>query len=60
MGGWLRSIAVNTGFIGELFLFLWKRKLYWLIPMVLTLMVVGLLLVFASASGVGPFIYALF
>jgi competence protein ComGC len=40
--------------------FLWQRKLWWLIPMVVVLLVFGLLLVFASASGIGPFIYTLF
>jgi hypothetical protein len=44
----------------ELIHFLWQRKLWWLIPMVSVLLVLGLLLVFATASGVGPFIYTLF
>jgi len=46
--------------LGELFGFLWKRKLWWLIPMVAVLIVFGLLLVFAQASGIAPFIYTLF
>jgi hypothetical protein len=40
--------------------FLWAQKLWWMVPMVAVLMVFGLLLVFASTSGVGPFIYSLF
>jgi hypothetical protein len=50
----------NLGVAGELLRFLWKRKLWWLIPMITVLVVFGLLLVFASASGVAPFIYSLF
>ena len=50
----------NVGIVGELLNFLWKRKLWWLIPMVAILLIFGLLLIFASASGVGPFIYTLF
>lgn len=50
----------NVGIVGELLNFLWKRKLWWLIPMVAVLLLFGLLLIFASASGVGPFIYTLF
>jgi hypothetical protein len=46
--------------VNELLSFLWQRKLWWLIPMVVVLLVFGLLLVFASASGIGPFIYTLF
>ena len=50
----------NLGVVRELLQFLWERKLWWLIPMVTVLLVFGLLLIFASASGVGPFIYTLF
>jgi hypothetical protein len=60
MSAWLKGLAANTGFLGDIFVFLWKRKMWWLIPMVAMLVVFGLLLLFASASGVGPFIYSLF
>jgi len=60
MQTWLRGFVANAGIMGEVLVFLWKRKLWWLIPMVVTLLLFGLLLVFASASGVGPFIYTLF
>ncbi len=39
---------------------LWKRKRWWLIPLVTALLLFGLLLIFATASGVAPFIYTLF
>lgn len=48
------------GVLGELFSFLWERKLWWMIPMVATLVLVGVLLVFAQGSAVAPFIYTLF
>ena len=60
MKNFFRSMTSNVGIVGELLNFLWKRKLWWLIPMVVVLLVFGLLLVFASASGIGPFIYTLF
>ena len=44
----------------ELIEFLWKAKLWFLIPFVAVLLVFGLLLIFAQASGVAPFIYTLF
>ena len=56
----LRKMAVNIGVFGEIFTFLWQRKLWWMIPMVVVLLSFGMLLMFASASGVGPFIYTLF
>ena len=40
--------------------FLWERKLWWLMPMVLVLLVFGLLLIVAQSSAVAPFIYTLF
>tara|TARA_B110000263_G_scaffold248941_1_gene265101 strand:+ start:690 stop:872 length:183 start_codon:yes stop_codon:yes gene_type:complete len=56
----LRKMVVNMGVFGEIITFLWQRKLWWMIPMVVVLMSFGMLLMFASASGVGPFIYTLF
>jgi hypothetical protein len=60
MKKFFRSMGSNFGVVGELLSFLWQRKLWWLIPMVVVLLVFGLLLVFASSSGIGPFIYTLF
>jgi hypothetical protein len=48
------------GIAGELLAFLWQRKLWWLIPMVLVLLVFGGLMVTAQSSALGPFIYTLF
>ena len=60
MRGFFRTMATNIGVAGEVLVFMWKRKLWWLMPMVAVLMLMGLLLVFASSSGIGPFIYTLF
>jgi hypothetical protein len=60
MGQFFKNMGQNMGIIGEFLKFLWARKWWWLIPMVVVLLVFGFLLVFASASGVGPFIYTLF
>jgi hypothetical protein len=60
MKNFFRSMSSNVGIVGQLLSFLWQRKLWWLIPMVAVLLLFALLLVFASASGVGPFIYTLF
>lgn len=60
MKNFFRSMTSNVGIVGQLLSFLWQRKLWWLIPMVAILLLFGLLLIFASASGVGPFIYTLF
>jgi len=60
MRKFLRGMKSNFGVSGELLGFLWARKLWWLIPMVSVLLLFGLLLIFATASGLAPFIYTLF
>jgi hypothetical protein len=47
-------------FLSELGEFLFARKKYWLMPIVLMLAIFGGLLVLAKGSAVAPFIYALF
>jgi len=60
MKAFFRSMQANLGVVGEILSFLWRQKKWWLIPMVVVLLLFGLLMIFASASGVGPFIYTLF
>ena len=55
-----QGLRTRLGIAGELLTFLWERKLWWLIPMVLVLLVFGGLLVTAQSSALGPFIYTLF
>jgi len=56
----LRAARRRAGIIGELFRFLWERKLWWLIPMVSVLLLLGVILIFAQSSAVAPFIYVVF
>ncbi len=44
----------------EFILFLMERKKWWLVPVLVTFMIIGILLIFASTSAVTPFIYTLF
>ena len=60
VGNFFKGMTTNTGIVGEVMVFLWQRKLWWMIPMVTVLLLFGLLLIFASSSGVAPFIYTLF
>lgn len=57
---WPKSILGRLGTVGELLQFLWDRKLWWLYPFILILLIFGLLMVFAQSSAVAPFIYTLF
>lgn len=40
--------------------FVWRRKQWWLAPLLLVLVVAGLLVIVTEASTFGPVIYALF
>ena len=52
-GGFLSRL----GIVGEFFSFLWKRKLWWLMPMIVILALFTILFVVGQATGVAPFIY---
>jgi len=56
----LQDFFMRMGVLGELLAFLWKRKLYWMLPMVITLLVFALLIVLGGSSPISPFIYTLF
>lgn len=60
MGSFIKGMITNMCVAGELLTFLWQHKRWWLIPMVTFLLLFGLLLIFATTSGVAPFIYTLF
>jgi hypothetical protein len=46
--------------LGELWDFMKVRKKWWLGPIILMLLLLGLLLVFTQGSALAPFIYTLF
>lgn len=47
-------------FLKELWAFMRARKKFWLIPVLLTMALLGALIVFAQGSAIAPFIYTLF
>lgn len=60
MAQFVARISARLGIVGELLGFFWERKLWWLIPMLLLLVLFGAFLVFAQGSAVAPYIYMLF
>jgi hypothetical protein len=47
-------------FLIDLWGFLKERKKFWLLPIILTLLLFGVLIVFTSGTAIAPFIYTLF
>lgn len=43
----------------ELLVFLWKEKLWWMVPLVAVLVLLGAVLFLAQGSALAPFIYTL-
>ena len=56
----LREMGGKLGIAAELLAYLWRRKMWWMIPVVSVLLIMGLLIAFGTATGVGPFIYTMF
>jgi hypothetical protein len=55
-----RTVTGRFGIVGELFAFFWSNKRWWLVPMLITLFLVGALIVLAQSSAIAPFVYTLF
>jgi len=54
------NVANNKSLLGETWDFLKVRKAWWLTPIVIVLILVGVLIVLGQSSSISPFIYALF
>ncbi|WP_287962912.1 DUF5989 family protein [Alcanivorax sp.] len=46
--------------LSDLWGFMKERKKFWLLPVVVVLLLLGVLLVFVQGSAIAPFIYTLF
>jgi hypothetical protein len=59
--GAISDFVSRMGIIGELMRFLWIRKLWWLIPLIVALLFIVVLFVIGwVAPALSPFIYTLF
>lgn len=53
-------VAQVRSFLKDFWRFLWARKLWWMVPMVIVFLLFGVLVFMAQSSAVAPFIYVLF
>lgn len=44
----------------DLWAYMRERKKYWLVPIIIILLLIGVLVVFGGASALAPFVYTLF
>lgn len=44
----------------DIWLFMKERKKFWLAPVIIILLILGILIVFGGGSALAPFIYTLF
>ncbi len=54
------SLAGRFRVVRSIFRFLWRERLWWMIPLMAVLLIFGALLLFAQQSALAPFIYTLF
>jgi hypothetical protein len=53
-------MARRSGLLHELWMFMRVRKKWWLVPLILLMVMIGVLLIFAQGSVLAPFIYTIF
>jgi Family of unknown function (DUF5989) len=59
MSKWIGATQ-RVGIVAEFFSFLWRQKLWWMIPMFGVIFIFGFLLILGESSALAPFIYTLF
>jgi uncharacterized membrane protein YqhA len=48
------------GIVGELFEFFLTQKRWWMVPVIMVLLLMGVFMLFAQGSAIAPFLYTLF
>lgn len=52
--------ARRFGIAVELLSFFWTYKRWWILPMMVLLLLIGVMIILAQTSAIAPFIYTLF
>ncbi|HUO16161.1 MAG TPA: DUF5989 family protein [Verrucomicrobiae bacterium] len=56
----MKTTVRNVQTAGQLFGFFGKQKRWWILPIIVTLFLLGALIVVAQSSSLAPFIYTMF
>lgn len=54
-----KGLLIRSEEMKDLMKFLWKVKMWFLIPFMIVLLALAAILIFAQSTGVAPFIYTL-
>jgi hypothetical protein len=57
---WFKDVKAKAAIFGELWAFMREQKKWWLGPIILILVLLGLIVVLTQGSALAPFIYTLF
>lgn len=57
---WCKGVVSRLGVVRELFHFLWENKLWWMVPIIVIFVLLGVLIWLAQSAAVVPFVYTLF
>lgn len=60
MSQWWADFKSKFSIVGEFWAFMKVRKRWWLAPIVVMLLLLGMLIIFTEGSALAPFIYTLF
>jgi hypothetical protein len=55
-----RTLVGRLGIARSLLSFFWRRKIWWLSPLVFIILLVGVLVILGQSSAISAFIYTLF
>ena len=56
----LTALLFRMEFLQDLWAFLKQRKQYWLAPLIIILLILGVLIVLGGSSALAPFVYTMF
>lgn len=55
-----RNTFSRLGVASALVGYFWRRKTWWMVPLVVVLLVLGVLVIFGQSSAISAFIYTIF
>jgi hypothetical protein len=53
------QVTGRASTLAEVFSFLWERKLWWMMPLFILLLLLGLIIVLGQSAAVAPWLYPL-